>query len=61
MASSVAVSQACNAVTMSKRAGNASSPVDSATLRFRNFMRSKPSRCASAREDSTSSPRVSMP
>ena len=32
-----------------------------ATLRLRNFMRSKPKRCASALDESTNSLRVSMP
>jgi len=61
IASSVAVSQACKAVTTSICSGNSALWVESATLRFRKCMRPKPSRSASWREDSTSSLRVSMP
>ncbi len=61
MASSVAVSQACSAVTTSMRGGSAASCAESAALMLRKRMRSKPSRAASARERSTSSGRVSMP
>ncbi len=41
IASSVAVSQACSAVTTSKRSGMASARVDSATDMFRKCMRVK--------------------
>ncbi|MCY1304742.1 hypothetical protein D9M70_545110 [compost metagenome] len=61
IASSVAVSQACSAVTTSICAGSSLACADSATVRFRNDMRPKPSCCASARERSTNSLRVSMP
>ena len=61
MASSVAVSQACSAVTTSMRSGSAASCAESAALMARKSMRAKPSCCASARERSTSSARVSMP
>ena len=43
MASSVAVSQACSAVTMSMRSGSSAASALSATDRFRKAMRSKPS------------------
>ena len=61
MASSVAVSQACSAVTMSKRSGMAASWADSATDMFRKCMRSKPSAAASFCDASTNGARVSMP
>ena len=61
IASSVAVLQACSAVTMSMRGGRASVPIDSATVPLRKLMRSKPSRAASSRDFTTSSSRVSMP
>ncbi|MNV91264.1 hypothetical protein D3C71_1857430 [compost metagenome] len=61
IASSVAVSQACSAVTTSKRSGMDSRRADSATDMFRKRMRSKPSCAASACEASTSGARVSMP
>ena len=41
MASSVAVSQACKAVTTSIWSGNSRASADSATDRFRNDIRSK--------------------
>ena len=61
MASSVAVSQACSAVTTSNRSGMASARADSATDMLRNFMRSKPNSAASFCDASTSGARVSMP
>ena len=62
MASSVAVLQACNAVTMSMRAGRRSELIESATLRFwKRMPAEKPSLSASRRELITSSSRVSMP
>ena len=61
IASSVAVSQACSAVTMPMRSGNAEDCVAWATLRFRKLIDSKPRRAASSRDFSTSSARVSIP
>jgi hypothetical protein len=61
MASSVAVSQACSAVTTSILTGSTVASAASATLRFRNDMRSNPNLVASALERSTSSGRVSTP
>jgi hypothetical protein len=62
MASSVAVLQACSAVTTSMRRGQAAEVIESATLRFwKRMPAEKPSLSASRRELITSSSRVSMP
>ena len=58
---SVAVSQACSAVTRSKRSGSSSAPAASAADMSRKRMREKPSRAASSRERCTRSARHSMP
>jgi hypothetical protein len=58
IASSVAVSQACSAVTMSTCVGSCGEAIDSATVRLRKDMRSKPSRRASSLDFATSSARV---
>ena len=61
MASSVAVSQACSAVTISMRSGSAEELVDSLTEVFKNDMPLKPKRLASSAERATNSARVSTP
>jgi len=61
MASSVAVLQACSAVTMSICSGSLSEVVDSATDSGRKLMPGKSNLRASSSERSTSSSRVSMP
>ena len=61
IASSVAVSQACRAVTTSKLSGKALLALACCTDRAKNCIRAKPSCCASAVDFSTSSGRVSMP
>lgn len=61
IASSVAVSHACSAVTTSTVSGSFGDVIESATDRFRNDMPPNPSRAASSVERATSSSRVSIP